>query len=184
MKLNWNRSLVLSGAGLLVLGFASGAGAMALTRPTVEMAPTVPTAIAKLTGSRGVVSVRGRVAEVYGDRFVVADSSGRALVDAGRKGVDMQTGSSILVQGRFENGQLHARYLIDASGTVQEVGPRGPHSFGEAPPPHGPGGPPPPPPPAGGPKAPPQASTMPLPPPPCGAGAPPPPVKTAVPAIN
>jgi multidrug efflux pump subunit AcrA (membrane-fusion protein) len=52
----------LGAAGLLVLGAAGGAGAMALTRPTVEMAPTVPTPIAKLADARGVVSVRGHVA--------------------------------------------------------------------------------------------------------------------------
>jgi len=158
MKLNWNRNLALSAAGLLVLGAAGGAGAMALTRPTVEMAPTVPTAIARLSGSDGVVSIRGRVAEVYGDHFVVVDQSGRALVDAGPDGDAMRTGSAVLVQGRFDNGQLHARYLVDASGTVREVGPHGPHGVG---------GPPPPPPPAPG--APPAGVT---PPPPAITGAP------------
>jgi len=137
MKLNWNRNLALSAAGLLVLGAAGGAGAMALTRPTVEMAPTVPTAIARLSGSDGVISIRGRVAEVYGDHFVVVDQSGRALVDAGPDGDAMRTGSAVLVQGRFDNGQLHARYLVDASGTVREVGPHGPRGVGGPPPPPG-----------------------------------------------
>lgn len=167
MKFHWNRlgkrsGLALGGA-LLVLGLAGGAAGMALTRPTVEMAPTVPTAVAKLSGSTGIVSVRGRVAEVYGDRFVVADQTGRTLVDAGRAGADMRTGSPILIQGRFDNGQLHARYLVDGSGSVQEVGQSSRHgpAVPPPPPPVGPGGAGAPPPPPGGPDAPP-------PPPPAG----------------
>ncbi len=159
------------GAGaLLILGAAGGAGAMALTRPTVEMAPTVPTAIAHLGSVRGIVSVRGRVAEVYGDRFIVQDTSGRTLVDGGPHAGDfVHTAETVLVQGRFDNGQLHARYLVDGSGTVQEVGsPPPPEHRGPPPPFGGPGAPPPP----GGPGAPP-------PPPPGGmnpdTNAPPPP---------
>ena len=30
----------------------------------------------------GLVTVRGKVAEVYGDRFTIVDSSGKAMVDA------------------------------------------------------------------------------------------------------
>jgi len=149
--------LALGGAALLALGVAGGAGAMSLTRPTVEMAPTVATATAKLADTRGVVTVKGRVAEVYGDRFVVQDATGRALVDAGRHdGMALRTGAPVTVQGRYDDGQLRARYLVDANGTVQEVGPPPP------PPPHGAGAPPPPP----------GAGA----PPPQGAGASPPPV--------
>jgi hypothetical protein len=161
----------LSVGGLLVLGATGGAGAMALTRPIVEMAPTVTTPIARLAGARGIVSMRGRVAEVYGDRFVVQDGSGRMLVDAGpRAAGNLHPSEPILVQGRFDDGQLRARYLVDASGTVQEVGP----------PPTPPGHRGPPPPPRGGPDAPPAGSPGAPPPPPPGAmppvtDAPPPP---------
>lgn len=181
MKLPWNdglgkrSGLIVAATGLLVIGLAGGTGAMALTRPTIAMAPTVPTAIAKLSSSTGIVSVRGRVAEVYGDRFVVQDQSGRALVDAGPHGADLRTGSAILVQGRFDDGQLHARYLVDGSGSVQEVGPPPPSPHGAgAPPPPPPGGPgaPPPPPPGGAVPPPPPGMS---PPPPPGVAAPPPP---------
>lgn len=163
--LNPRQRLGLGAAILLSIGVAGGAGAVSLTRPSIEMAPTVPTAVSHLATARGIVTVRGRVAEVYGDRFTVQDGSGKALVDAGpRSRLAVQAGSPILVQGRFDNGQLHARYLVDASGTVQEAGPPPPPGAGAPPPPHGgPSAPPPPPP--GGPAA--------LPPP--GAGAPPPP---------
>ncbi|MGK6321995.1 hypothetical protein ACMGDM_02800 [Sphingomonas sp. DT-51] len=164
------RRLALAGAALLALGAAGGAGAMALTRPAVEMAPTVPTAVAKLPQSSGVVTVRGRVAAVYGDRFVVEDATGRALVDAGRDSAP-RAGAPVLVQGRYDEGQLRARFLVDSAG-AREVGP--------PPPPRGPGAPPvpgagapPPPPGAGAPPPPPPGAGAPPPPP--GAGAPPPP---------
>lgn len=151
--------LGLGAATLLVLGAAGGAGAMSLTRPTVEMAPAVPIPVSQLADARGLVTVRGLVAEVYGDRFMVQDASGRALVDAGRAGdAAVRAGSPILVQGRFDNGQLHASYLVDATGTVREVG---------APPPPPPPAPPPPPPPGG-----PGAVLPPPPPSPPGAGMP------------
>ncbi|MBW6526171.1 hypothetical protein KZ813_04915, partial [Sphingomonas sp. RHCKR7] len=132
---NAPRRVALAGAALLALGAAGGAGAMALTRPTVEMAPTVPTAVARLQQSSGTVTVRGRVAAVYGDRFVVEDSTGRALVDAGRDSAP-RAGAPVLVQGRYDEGQLRARFLVDSAG-AREVGP-------PPPPRHGPGAPPPP----------------------------------------
>jgi len=169
------RRLGLGGAALLAIGGAGGAGAISLTRPSVEMAPTVPTAIAKLPSAQGIVTVRGRVAEIYGDRFIVQDATGRVLVDAGRGGDDALTiGSPVMIQGRYDSGQVKARFLVDGSGHVEEVGPpppphgRGPRP-GDAPPPPGRDGPPPPP--VGAP--PPPGADAP-PPPPSGAGALPP----------
>ncbi|WP_139810143.1 hypothetical protein [Sphingomonas azotifigens] len=160
-RLSPRNRLTLAAAGLLALGAAGGAGAVQLTRPPVEMAPTVPTAVARLAQTSGIVTVKGRVAETYGDRFVLQDGSGRALVDVGPAGNGVQAGSAVTVQGRYVEGQLHASYLVDAQGTVQAVG---------APPPHGPHGPPPP----GGPG-------MPPPPPFAGPGMPPPPPPGAMP---
>ncbi len=134
-------------AALLALGAAGGAGAVSLTRPAVEMAPTVTTAIAKLPAGSGIVTVRGRVAEVYGDRFVLQDQTGRTMIDAGG-GADASpgVGQTIAVQGRFENGQLHASYLIGQDGKVSAMGPAGgpPHGRGTPERPHHDGPPPPP----------------------------------------
>lgn len=181
-QLNARQRLGLGGAVLLAIGAVGGAGAVSLTRPSVEMAPTVATPVTKLATSSGIVTVKGRVAEVFGDRFVVQDATGRALVNAGREGQNMVTkGSAVLVQGRYDNGQLRARFLVDAQGQVRELGPNGP-----PPPhggPHGPGGrdaPPPPPPGAGAPPPPPPGAGAPPPPPP-GADAPPPPAANAAP---
>lgn len=172
--LNPRQRLGLGAAALLAVGVASGVGAVSLTRPAVEMAPTVPTAVAGLNAARGIVTVRGRVAEVYGDRFTVQDGSGKALVDVGpRSRLAVRGGDPILVQGRFDNGQLHARYLVDADGAVHEVG-------GPPPPPPGAGAPPPLP---GGPAAPLPPGGPGAPPPP-GAGAPPPPRTPTPPPPN
>ncbi|TCP35047.1 hypothetical protein [Sphingomonas sp. BK235] len=171
--LSRRRRTVVAGAALLALGGAGGAGAMALTRPPVEMAPTVTTPLAKLPASSGTVTVRGRVAAVYGDQFLVEDASGRALV-AAERGTAPAAGTAVLVQGRYDDGQLRARFLVDAAG-AREVGPPRPGAGAPPPPPPAPppppgaGAPPPPPPGAGAPPPPPLGAA---PPPPPGAGAP------------
>jgi len=180
LHIGTRQRLALGAAALIAVGAAGGAGAVALTRPSIEMAPTIATPIAKLASSGGIVTVKGRVAEVFGDRFVVQDGSGRAMIDAGRDGTaNLARGNAVLVQGRYDEGQLRARFLVGPSGEVNEVGPRpGPHGpGGPGGPggPHGPGGPggpdaPPPPPPGAGP-----AGTPPPPPPGNGRDAPPPP---------
>lgn len=144
-----SRAALATGAALLLgLGAAGGAGAVQATRPSVEMAPTVQTPIAGLSKTSGIVTVKGRVAEVYGDRFIVQDASGRAMVAAGRDSAgSIAVGQPVTVQGRFDEGQLRASYIVDAAGKVVAVGPRGPRPDGHGP--HrGPGrdGPPPPPP--------------------------------------
>ncbi|WP_169924217.1 hypothetical protein [Sphingomonas adhaesiva] len=170
--------MALAAAALLAAGAAGGAGAVQLTRPTVEMAPTVPTAIARLPQASGIVTVKGRVAETYGNQFVVQDGTGRALVDAGRRGSDaVRVGSVMTVQGRYDDGRLRASYLVDPQGRIDAVGapPPPPGAGAPPPPPPGAGAPPPPPPGAGAPPPPPPGAGAPPPPPPGGPGAPPPP---------
>ncbi|WP_294211896.1 hypothetical protein [uncultured Sphingomonas sp.] len=163
-----HRQWAALGAVVVLAASAGGAGAMAMTRPSIEMAPTVATPIAKLASSSGIVTVKGRVAEVFGNRIVVQDGSGRAMIDAGPDGAsNLTTGAPVMVQGRYDQGQLRAQFLVGPNGAVEAVGP--------AHPPHGPGAPPPPP--SAGPAGPP--------PPPPGAGpagAPPPPPPGAGPA--
>ena len=188
-----HRTRFVSGAvALLALGAAGGAGAVAMTRPAVEMAPTVPTAIARLPQANGIVTVKGKVAEIFGNRFIMQDASGRTLVDVGpRSSAQVGSGSVVMVQGRYDNGQLRASYLVDPQGQVEAVGgppcPPPPHHRGgpggpgrdgpPLPPPPGPdGAPPPPPPPPPGDGQPNGASGMAPPPPP-----PVPPVGAAVP---
>lgn len=161
-----HRQWAALGAVVVLAASAGGAGAMAMTRPAIEMAPTVATPIAKLGSTSGIVTVKGRVAEVFGDRLVVQDASGRTMIDAGREGTQgLATGTPVMVQGRYDQGQLRAHFLVGPNGAVEAVGP--------AHPPHGPGAPPPPPPgagPAGPPPPPPGAGPAGTPPPPPGAG--------------
>ena len=142
--------LAMLGAGLLALGGAAGAVVMSQTRPSVSMAPATPVAIRSLS-STGIVTVRGRVAEMYGNKFVMEDSTGRALIDTGREGDDRQlvtTGEPVTVQGRFERGFIHAAFLVGPDNKVLALEPLAgpPHGPPDGPD-RGPGAPPPPPPP-------------------------------------
>ena len=145
-----HRQWAALGAVVVLAASAGGAGAMAMTRPSIEMAPTVATPIAKLASSSGIVTVKGRVAEVFGNRIVVQDGSGRAMIDAGPDGAsNLTTGAPVMVQGRYDQGQLRAQFLVGPNGAVEAVGPaHPPHGPGAPPPPPGagPAGPPPPPP--------------------------------------
>ena len=127
--MNWNRPRLSPrtkiGAGafvLLAVGAAGGAGAMSLTRPAVEMAPVVPVAIARLPQADGVVTVRGRIAQVYGDHFVLNDGTGNALVDTGRTTDNaVQAGRTMTVQGHYNNGTLRASYLVNPQGQIAQA---------------------------------------------------------------
>ncbi len=139
------RPAILAGAlGLLVVGGGAGALAVEANRPSVTMAPATPVAIRTLTNDDdSIVTIRGRVAEIYGDKFVMADGSGRALVETGREGEDgtlVGVGQPVTVQGRFDRGTLHAAFLVGADGKVKALGPLGgpPHDRAG---PGGPGGP-------------------------------------------
>ena len=56
------------------------------------------------------------------------------LVAAGREGRGtVATGQPVTVQGRYDEGQLRASYIVDAAGKVTAVGPRGPGHDGQVP---------------------------------------------------
>lgn len=122
----------LAAVALLAVGGGAGALAVSASRPSVSMAPATPVAIRSLGSSDGdVVTVRGRVAELFGNHVVLADATGRALVDLGREGEDgtlVAAGEPVTVQGRYEHGSLHAAFLVKANGKVTALGPlHGPH---------------------------------------------------------
>jgi len=75
------------------------------------------------------VAVRGDVAEVFGNKFIVADDSGRALVDTGRAGEGgtlVARSEAVTVQGRFEHGFIHATVITHADGRSDVVAPPAP----------------------------------------------------------
>jgi uncharacterized protein YdeI (BOF family) len=125
--------LGLAAIGLLAVGGFAGGAVSHEFRPPIEMAPTHVVAIRNLATSQGIVTIRGRVAESFGDRWVVDDGTGRTLVDGGSHNRDtsVSPGAVISVQGRFDRETFHPSFLIDASGTVTPLGPppghNGPH---------------------------------------------------------
>lgn len=121
---NWGIAAAL---GVFALGCVTGAGAMKGLRPAVAMAPGAPVAISILPGladpviGRRIVTVRGAVAEVFGNRFVLADKSGRVLIEAGGRGDTaalVASGQTVTVQGLYANDSLRAAYLVGADGGV------------------------------------------------------------------
>ncbi|HEY0014261.1 MAG TPA: hypothetical protein VGB79_15565 [Allosphingosinicella sp.] len=140
-RLTTTPGLVVSGAILLLLG--GGIGAVAAhgghDRRVEAMAPTAPVAIAALAqasqplvrGAESLVTVRGRIAQLFGNQFVLTDGSGQVLVDTGshRGSEDTATtlavGQTVAVQGRYEDGVLRARHLVTPDGRVAALGGRG-----------------------------------------------------------
>jgi hypothetical protein len=133
----------------LLVAFAIGGGvtaaALQARRPSLVMLTPAP-----ITSMHdwSEVAVKGQVAEIFGNKFIVQDDSGRALVDAGRPGEGGQLvakSENVTVQGRFEHGFIHAEVISHSGGRNDFVGPPGPPR-----PPggplalRGPGGPPPP----------------------------------------
>lgn len=135
-RLSKRMRIALAAAALIAVGGAAGAVAVNATRPSIEMAPLAPTSIRSLAESESVVTLKGQTAEIFGNKFIMTDGSGRALVDTGRAGDDktlVTVGQTVTVQGRFEHGLVHASFLIGADGKVVSLRPMGP--------PHGPRGP-------------------------------------------
>jgi uncharacterized protein YdeI (BOF family) len=117
----------------LAVGVAGGAGAMKLVRPTAEMAPMTPVAISSMPTS-SLVTIKGKVAEIYGNKFILQDDSGKALIETGPAGdgANLVTkDEAITVQGRFDNGFVHASYLVDENGKTEALHPPGPPPHGE-----------------------------------------------------
>lgn len=112
---------------ILALGAAAGAAAVKVTRPGMELAPMQPVAISAMP-DWSLVTVKGKVAEVFGNKFIIQDDSGRALVETGPAGDDgklVGLNEAISVQGRFEHGFLHATYIVRQDGGVEALGPAG-----------------------------------------------------------
>ncbi|PTS89651.1 hypothetical protein DBR17_02935 [Sphingomonas sp. HMWF008] len=118
---------------LLAVGVGGGATFAQMSGPAVEMAPATPVAIKGLSDSESIVTVRGKVAEVYGGAFILADASGRALIETGPRHGFMgdasplvSVGQTVTVQGRFRDGTVHASFLVGADGKVMALRPMGP----------------------------------------------------------
>jgi uncharacterized protein YdeI (BOF family) len=130
------RSLAAGALGVvLIAGAALGAGGTRLAQNWQPRSVMLlqPRPIDRMA-ERSPVAIKGDVAEVFGNKFVVQDGSGRALVDTGPRGEDrmmVAKGETVTVQGRFDRGVVHAEVLAHADGRNEAFGP----------PDHGPMGP-------------------------------------------
>lgn len=111
----------------LVVAFGAGGAAVHLAdggrRATVlALAPAPITAMK----AGEAAAVKGEVTDVFGNRFVVSDGTGKALVDTGPSGEGrdlVKPGETVTVQGRFDRGQLRAAVLSHADGRQDGLDP-------------------------------------------------------------
>ena len=120
----------IAAAAVLVGAFAVGGGVTAAAlqsrQPALVMLTPAPI-IAMHDWS--AVAVKGKVAEIFGNKFIIQDDSGRALVDLGPKGDRSQLVASseiVTIQGRFDHGFIHAQAVSHSDGRNDLVGPSGP----------------------------------------------------------
>jgi uncharacterized protein YdeI (BOF family) len=127
-------------AAVLVAGVAAGAGAQRYLQRSQPQSVLLlqPAPIAQMSNDRPV-AVKGQVAEIYGNKFIIQDDSGRALVETGPRGDNrklVEKGQTVTIQGRFDRGFIHAQVMTRADGTSEAFGPpkpphheprRGPH---------------------------------------------------------
>jgi hypothetical protein len=134
------RGLAAGALGVvLIAGAALGAGGTRLAQNWQPRSVMLlqPAPIDKMA-ERSPVAIKGDVAEIFGNKFVVQDSSGRALIDTGPRGEDRSVvakGETITVQGRLDRGVVHADVLAHADGRNEAFGPpeRGPRGPKEGP---------------------------------------------------
>jgi hypothetical protein len=119
--------------GAFALGGGVTAAALQARRPALVMLTPAP-----ITSMHdwSDVAVKGQIVEIFGNKFIVQDDSGRALVETGRSGESgklVAKSETVTVQGRFEHGFIHAQAISHTDGRNDFVGPPGP-----PPPPGGP----------------------------------------------
>ena len=119
----------LAAVGLIGLGAITGSAANRMAGPRVEMAPAVLTPIHGLTAGDDAVTIKGQIVEVFGDRFVLTDGTGRALVELGHQhgAASPAVGQLVTVQGHFDRSAVRASFIIGADGKVISVRAGGRH---------------------------------------------------------
>ena len=131
-RFKFKQTALMAGIALAVLavGAAAGAGGTRLVQrwqpQRVMLLQSAP--IDKMPEDTPV-AVKGSVAEIFGNKFIVQDDSGRALVDLGPRGENADAvtkGEIVTVQGRFDRGAIHAQLLVHADGRTEAFGSPGP----------------------------------------------------------
>jgi uncharacterized protein YdeI (BOF family) len=112
---------------VLAAGAAGGAGVYRHIQKSHPQSVLLlqPAPIAQIKDS-SPVAVKGQVAEVFGNKFIIQDDTGRTLVDTGPRGEGgkpIAKGETVTVQGHFDNGFIHANVMTRADGTNEAFGP-------------------------------------------------------------
>lgn len=132
------RTIALAaGVALLVVGVVAGAAASRFMGRHHEAQPLMPPVAISAVTDDSVVAVKGKVGDIFGNKFIVEDASGRVLVETGRHGRDgtlVARDETVTVQGHFEDGFLRGSMIVHADGKTDLVG----HAGGR--PGHGPKG--------------------------------------------
>ncbi|WP_426529436.1 hypothetical protein [Bradyrhizobium sp. McL0615] len=142
------RALGIGGAiAILAAGAALGAGGTRLAQnwDPQRVMLLQPAAIGDMRDDTPV-AVKGEVTDVFGNKFVIQDGSGRALVDTGPRGEDRRIvtkGEAVTVQGRFDGGIIRAQLIAHPDGRNEAFGhgPKGGPKEGPKDGPKGPKGP-------------------------------------------
>ncbi|OBQ73709.1 hypothetical protein EB233_10415 [Mesorhizobium erdmanii] len=116
--------------GMLLVGAVAGAVAMKVSRHDERQALLPPVTINAMADD-SLVAVKGKVAEIFGNKFVISDGTGRTLVDVGPEGSNAKLvaqDEEVTVQGRYDEGFIHAGMVIHGDGRVDELRP--PHPRG------------------------------------------------------
>ncbi|MGE0716077.1 MAG: PepSY domain-containing protein [Alphaproteobacteria bacterium] len=114
----------LVGASLLAAAVAGGLAAASAETP-----------IAEVLRPEGI-TITGTVTDIFGNRFVLQDDSGKVLVETGPQWhdrVEVKPGERVTVSGRPERGFFHAFAVTRADGTRIELQPPGPPPGGRGP---------------------------------------------------
>ncbi len=118
-------------AAAVVGAFAVGAGATAFAQrahPPITFVALTPGPVSAMK-DWAPVAVKGKVAEIFGNKFILEDDSGRALVETGPQGDNghlVAKSETVTVQGRFERGFIHAIAIEHGAGHTDAVAPPGP----------------------------------------------------------
>lgn len=127
-----SRRVVFAAALVAAAALGAGTAAVASRGHRVELVVLAPLPVSALRDGTAS-AIKGNVVEIFGNKFVVDDGSGRALVETGRRGEStalVASGETVTVQGRFERGFLHAAVITHPDGRSDMLDPPPPPHVG------------------------------------------------------
>jgi uncharacterized protein YdeI (BOF family) len=110
---------VLTGERLILIG-----GTLTLAAAFTMAPASAQTRIGDLQGAG--VTIEGQVADIFGNKFVLEDGSGRVLVESGppwHHQLSIRRGESVSVTGRLDGDTFDAYTIRAADGRVQVIRP-------------------------------------------------------------